>query len=426
MIFNKARVVFSLILLAIIPGQVFSDIPFPDSPILFPDVHIRLPDVPIRFPDTPIPFPKDPTPQTDLTSQQPPSFLGKKQTTLNVEHLGDRHYSNTMARFLSIDREKALVSLYAYTAGDPIAFSDPTGFGPPGSIIDEILDEIVDENNEDTRGIDRQGVHLELITNMEDTAAETPGGAPIEVNVVIQPPSPSSLGSQSRNQLFGTRDREQNSYGDDRRVNLTDLKLLARDKALERRALRQRGSILTRNMRSINRIMFGMPRDDRIMLDMEDPAPQLPIEPEPTLAANPPPSPPPAEIDMEADLTPGEEGFFTGDPREQLGSSFVGYQDQFNIPRRLYDNPDMPYPGMSHMPDDPFAVGEAPPVKSGWSTRKKVALGLGIGAGVAVLGGIGYGIYVAIHNHHAPGPSPAPGPGPGPAPKPNCRTWIVC
>ena len=400
----------TLPLLFVLCGQAWGDIPFPSN--------IPFPNMPIIFPDN-IPFPHDPIPYPGEKSVEPPRFLSKRQTTVNVERLGDRHYSNTMARFLSIDRRKALTSLYAYTWGDPIVFSDPSGFAPPELELESILEELLDENNEDTRGIDRQGVVMELLSNMESTAVEVPGAAVIEVNVTVEPPSASSLGTESRNQLFGTRDREQTSYGNTRRVNLAEMKMKSREMAEKRRAIRERGSISDRAKRHVKRMMFGTPVDNTIDTAMDDPRTFGTVDPEPRMAVVPDPD---QDGFSEIDLGDGDGLEMARRYRtqpEQLGSSYVGYQDQYNIPRSLYDDPNMAIPGMAYIPDDAFAV--TAPTRQGWSIRKKVALGLGIGAGVAILGGIGYGIYAATTHD-----TPTPAPGPKPKPAPDCRVWYRC
>lgn len=65
-------------------------------------------------------------------------FIGKESVSPRVSHLGHRHYSNVLCRFLSLDDAKAMNSSYAYTHGNPIAQFDPTGLFPMMEVEDEV------------------------------------------------------------------------------------------------------------------------------------------------------------------------------------------------------------------------------------------------------------------------------------------------
>ena len=57
-------------------------------------------------------------------------FIDKKPITRHVSNFSNRHYSNMLGRFLTLDSAKAMGSEYAYTHGSPIMEYDPSGLSP--------------------------------------------------------------------------------------------------------------------------------------------------------------------------------------------------------------------------------------------------------------------------------------------------------
>ena len=57
-------------------------------------------------------------------------FIGKESVSPRVSHLGHRHYSHVLCRFLTMDDAKAMSSAYTYTYGNPIKEYDPIGLWP--------------------------------------------------------------------------------------------------------------------------------------------------------------------------------------------------------------------------------------------------------------------------------------------------------
>lgn len=57
-------------------------------------------------------------------------FIDKKPITEHVSNFSNRHYSNVLGRFLTLDSAKAMGSEYAYTHGSPIMEYDPSGLIP--------------------------------------------------------------------------------------------------------------------------------------------------------------------------------------------------------------------------------------------------------------------------------------------------------
>lgn len=58
-----------------------------------------------------------------------PRFIGKDRSHV-LHHLGARHYSSYLGRFISTDDMKAMSSGYAYTNGNPVMEYDPMGLMP--------------------------------------------------------------------------------------------------------------------------------------------------------------------------------------------------------------------------------------------------------------------------------------------------------
>ncbi len=66
---------------------------------------------------------------TALSENIQPRFIDIHNSS-NLSSMGDRHYSPSIGRFISLDKAKNGFAEYNYTNGNPIAYSDPSGLGP--------------------------------------------------------------------------------------------------------------------------------------------------------------------------------------------------------------------------------------------------------------------------------------------------------